>query len=402
MKQKAYLLIALFCGFVQGALAWDGSGTSADPYLIKNSADWKQLADDVSGGNSFSDMFFEMSADIDAQGISVGSESKPFSGTFSGGMYTLTYNAGTISRYTEGLHAPFVLLKGAAIKDLKVVGAIYSKSKYSAGLACFVDGAKTTTVSGCHVSTQINGSYDVNADANFGGFVAYVKSTSSNPLTFTNCSFQGLLGDFSAGSACFVGLTRVPITIEHCMVDPVVVYQGIANTATFVRAADGVNCTLKECYYTQAYGAEQGQGVFKSVEMPKGCTAEIVGEPTLRFNGVNYYGAGTKVSLTVPEGTQFDHWTTEGKPVGCFISDPWTASGIHTIYDIRTQPKLSIATSLPASPQSNRQRYGINYRYLSRNDYKLFMSDSLFQARGYAATTSTKTAYATSTTAKAR
>ena len=383
MKQKAYLLIALFCSFVQGALAWDGSGTSTDPYLIKNSADWKQLADDVSGGNSFSDMFFEMSADIDAQGISVGSESKPFSGTFSGGMYTLTYNAGTISRYTEGLHAPFVLLKGAAIKDLKVVGAIYSKSKYSAGLACFVDGAKTTTVSGCHVSTQINGSYDVNADANFGGFVAYVKSTSSNPLTFTNCSFQGFLGDFTAGSACFVGFTRVPVSIEHCVVDPVVVYQGIANTATFVRADDGVNCTLKECYYTQAYGAEQGQGVFKSVEMPKGCTAEIVGEPTLRFNGVNYYGAGTKVSLTVPEGTQFDHWTTEGKPVGCFISDPWTASGIHTIYDIRTQPKLSIATSLPASPQSNRQRYGINYRYLSNNDYKLFMSDSLFQARGY-------------------
>ena len=383
MKQKAYLLIALLCSFVQGALAWDGSGTSTDPYLIKNSADWKQLADDVSGGNSFSDMFFEMSADIDAQGISVGSESKPFSGTFSGGMYTLTYNAGTISRYTEGLHAPFVLLKGAAIKDLKVVGAIYSKSKYSAGLACFVDGAKTTTVSGCHVSTQINGSYDVNADANFGGFVAYVKSTSSNPLTFTNCSFQGLLGDFSAGSACFVGLTRVPITIEHCMVDPVVVYQGIANTATFVRAADGVNCTLKECYYTQAYGAEQGQGVFKSVKVPDGCKAEIISKPALRFNGVDYYGAGTKVSLTVPEGTQFDHWTTEGKPVGCFISDPWTASGIHTIYDIRTQPKLSIATSLPASPQSNRQRYGINYRYLSRNDYKLFMSDSLFQARGY-------------------
>jgi hypothetical protein len=29
---------------VQGVLAWDGRGTSTDPYLIKSSADWKQLA----------------------------------------------------------------------------------------------------------------------------------------------------------------------------------------------------------------------------------------------------------------------------------------------------------------------------------------------------------------------
>ena len=383
MKQKAYLLIALLCSFAQGAFAWDGSGTSADPYLIKNSADWKQLADDVVGGNSYSDKFFEMTADIDAEGISVGASDKPFSGTVSGGMHTLTYNAGTMAVYREGDNAPFVLLKGATIQDLKVAGIIYSKSKYAAGLACFVDGAKTTTISGCHVSTQMSGDWALNEEACFGGFVALVKSTTNDPLVLKNCSFQGFLGDFTAGSACFVGFTRVPVSIEHCVVDPYTVFQGIANTATFVRAADGVNCTLKECYYTQAYGAEQGQGVFKSVEMPKGCTAEIVSEPTLRFNDVNYYGPGTKVNLTVPEDTQFDHWTTEGKPVGCFISDPWTASGIHTISDIRTQPQLSIATSLPDSPQGNRQRYGINYRYLSNNDYKLFMSDSLFQARGY-------------------
>jgi hypothetical protein len=383
MRQKKLLMIALLCTIVQGVWAWDGSGTSADPYKIKNSADWKQLADDVTGGNSFSGQYFEMTADVDAQGISVGSESKPFSGTFSGGMFTLTYNAGTIGYYREGLHAPFVLLKGAAIKDLKVAGEIYSKSKYSAGLACFVDGAKTTTVSGCHVTTRINGSYDVNDDANFGGFVAFVKSTSSNPLSFKDCSFQGLLGDFTAGSACFVGFTRVPISIEHCMVDPITVYQGVSNTATFVRATDDVTCALKECYYTQAYGKEQGQGVFKSVKVPDGCKAEMVSQPMLTFNGVDYYGPGTQVNLTVPEGTPFDHWVTSGKPIGCFISDPWTADGIHTISDIRTQPQLSIATSMPEPYQSNRERYGINYRYLTDKDYLLFMSDSLRQARGY-------------------
>ena len=50
---------------VQGVLAWDGSGTSTDPYLIQNNADWRQLADDVIGGNSYSGKVFRMTADID-------------------------------------------------------------------------------------------------------------------------------------------------------------------------------------------------------------------------------------------------------------------------------------------------------------------------------------------------
>ena len=117
--------------------------------------------------------------------------------------------------------------------NLKVAGSIYSESMYSAGLACFVDGAKTTTVIGCHVSILLSGSYKVHDCANFGGFVALVKSTSYEPLVFRNCSFQGYLAsDFTAGSACFVGFTRVPVSIEHCMVDPKSVFQGILNTAT--------------------------------------------------------------------------------------------------------------------------------------------------------------------------
>ena len=89
------MILALLCMIAQGAWAWDGEGTSAKPYLIKTSADWKQLADDVSGGNAYSGKYFEMTADIDAQGVSIGSvgadpvSARPFSGIFSGGMYTL-------------------------------------------------------------------------------------------------------------------------------------------------------------------------------------------------------------------------------------------------------------------------------------------------------------------------
>ena len=53
MRQKALLMIALLCTIVQGVWAWDGSGTSTDPYKIKNSADWKQLADEPSRARTF-------------------------------------------------------------------------------------------------------------------------------------------------------------------------------------------------------------------------------------------------------------------------------------------------------------------------------------------------------------
>ena len=382
MLKKYHLLFALLCFVTQVCLAWDGSGTSAAPYLIKNSADWKLLADNVRSGNSFSGQYFEMAADIDAQGISIGDSDKPFSGSFCGRMYTLTYNAGTIGSYKEGLFAPFVLLNGATIKDLKVKGDIYSRSKYAAGLACFVDGARTTTVSGCHVSIELSGSYDVHAEANFGGFVALVKSTVNNTLVFKNCSFQGYLGDFTVGSACFVGFTRIPIIIEHCMVDPRVVFQGIDNTATFVRTAPDVSVSLKECYYTQAYGTEQGEGVFKSVKVPEGCKAEMVSAPDWRFNGVDYYGAGAKVQLTVPKGTAFDHWVTTGKPVGCYISNPWMAGGTHTITDIRTQPQLSIATTMPKA-RKEREMDGTKYRFLGAEDYRLYMSQEYCAQKGF-------------------
>ncbi len=383
MKTKAMLTIVLLCTIVQMTWAWDGDGTSANPYRIQSSADWKQLADDVNGGNSYSDTYFAMTADIDAEGISVGSESKPFSGSFSGGMYTLTYNAGTMSVSSEGNNAPFVLLNGATIKDLKVAGYIYSKSKYAAGLACYVDGAKTTTITGCHVSVVMYGDPMLAEEANFGGFVALVKSTVNDPLVFKNCSFQGsYLGGFAAGSACFVGFTRVPLSFEKCVVDPGAIYIDTPNTATFVRTADGVTCKLTECYYTQAYGTAQGQGVFTSVKVPQGCTAEILGEPTWRFNGVSYYGSGTRVKLTVPEGTAFDHWETTGKNMSCYVSDPWTRDGIHTIADIYTQPQLSIATSMPKA-RKEREMDGTKYRYLGAEDYRLYMSHEYCAQKGF-------------------
>lgn len=94
MRKKAIMLIVLLFAFGQGAMAWDGLGTSTNPYRIQDSNDWKQLADEVLFGNSFSSKYFEMTADIDAGGVSVGADGRPFSGIFDGYSHTLTYNRG--------------------------------------------------------------------------------------------------------------------------------------------------------------------------------------------------------------------------------------------------------------------------------------------------------------------
>lgn len=268
MKQKVMMTIALLCLVVQGAWAWNGSGTSADPYQIQTSADWKQLADDVSGGKSYSGQYFEMIADVDAQGVSVGNSDKPFSGTFSGGMYTLTYNRGTSDSHgpqtVDDYCAPFVRLDGATIRDLKVTGAVYSSHKYAAGIASLIDGATVTTIDGCHVSSLLFASNELSADATFGGIVALVNATCGADPVISNCSFTGSFTFYPTRSGGFVGYANRAVNFNHCMFDPqeTAIVDGCA---TYARMHPEVTCTFKECYFTQVMGTEQGEAVFNEV-----------------------------------------------------------------------------------------------------------------------------------------
>ena len=65
---KKLLLNLLLMLTAATAWAWDGSGTSDDPYLITNAEDLNQLASDVNGGNSYSGKYFEMTNDIQITG----------------------------------------------------------------------------------------------------------------------------------------------------------------------------------------------------------------------------------------------------------------------------------------------------------------------------------------------
>ena len=385
MKRLKWLTVFLLL-IGQTAWAWDGEGTSSNPYLISSTSDWKQLATDVSAGNSYSGKFFRLTADFDADGQSVGTENSPFSGTFDGDGHTLTYDRGgnTDAGFVlvDDYCAPFVRLDGATIRHLNVTGGVYSNHKFAAGIASIINGSKQTTIMDCHVSSILYGGEGVKADATFGGLVAEVKKECTAEPVIKDCSFTGSITMYAAGSSGMVGYAHRSVKFENCLFDPKEYpYAPYVNTcATFVRMPSGVESTFEKCYFTIRMGTQQGKCIFSEVEAAGDCKAEIISEPLIRLYGKKYYGSGTKVRLTVPEGTPFDHWIDNN---GCFISDPWTANGVHTISDVHAMPSLGIATSMPATVKSNADRYGVIYRYLSKHDYKLFMSDSLREARGY-------------------
>ena len=383
--QKVFLMMALICTSVQGVWAWDGSGTATDPYLINSTDDWRQLANDVSGGETYSGKVFRMTVDIDADGVSVGGEEKPFCGTFDGDGYTLTYNRGAATSehvtFVNDFCAPFVRLDGATIRHLKVTGTIFSSHMHAAGIASLIDGQAPTTIVDCDVSSTLQANNSLNADASFAGLVGNVNPTCTASPVIKNCTFTGSILGNATRSSGLVGYTNVAISFVNCIFDPYKIPYS-DECATFVRMASGVTCSFEECYYTARMGTDQGKCMFTEVLVPDGCTAEILGKPMMQRNGKNYYTSGSQVLLTVPEGIPFDHWVTSGEP-GFFINDPWTAGGIHTLTDVRSKPMLMISTSMPEPRMGNRSRFGINYRYLSDRDYLLFMSDSLRQARGY-------------------
>lgn len=384
MKQKAITLLALLLITVQYMWAWDGSGTQTDPYKIQNSADWQEFAIKVSMGNSYQGTFFKMTNDIDANGINAGTSTFAFNGTFDGGGHTLTYNRGENNaqgvQAVDDYCAPFVSLNGATIRHLRVTGTIYSKHMHAAGIASLITGANPTTIDDCHVSSHLFGTNNLSNDASFGGLVGEVLSTCSASPVIKNCSFTGSFGGWVTSSSGMVAFTsKQGITFEHCIFDPKVVPSVEGTPATYVRMAPGVVSSFKECYFTQTMGTSQGVAVFKSVEVPENCTVEIVSEPTIDFDGNKYWQNGATIRLSAPDNADFNHWETNGS---CYVNDPWQRSGTLVLQDVQYKPTFSILNSM-VKPTDERTMDGTKYRYLSKRDYHLYITDEMCRQRGY-------------------
>ncbi len=243
MKIKRYIfLVAALLLMVQGASAWNGSGSSGDPYLIASPADWETFATST---NAYSETFFKLTADITVTTMVTAT----FSGTFDGGGHTLTFNYTA----TGDNAAPFAYITGATIKNLRVAGTITTSNKFAAGIAAQTDG--TTTITNCQSSVTINSS--TSGDGTHGGLVAY---QGSGTLTINNCLFDGeLLGASTSGCGGFVGWVANNSGYDTYISNSLFAPANITVTAsTFCRHKSSTLHLASTCYYITPASTVQG------------------------------------------------------------------------------------------------------------------------------------------------
>ena len=171
-------------------------GTAENPTLIYSTADWDNLEqmierDFVVNAKMMNDIC--VTTRLGSLALN-----QPFKGTFDGNGHTLTVNyqiTDDIEDPTYDLFiAPFIVIKNAVIKNLKVDGNINVTAPngraYACGLVgfCLTEDNESITITNCRVSTHISGNI-----SRFGGIVAGIQYGYESTTTISGCRFDGTM-----------------------------------------------------------------------------------------------------------------------------------------------------------------------------------------------------------------
>lgn len=199
----------------------NGSGTSADPYLIYGATDLANFVTNVNAGTT-SSAYYKL--EVDVSGSSAGVISNAFTGTFDGGMHTISNLGHALFNTVNGGVVKNVILDNVSISSGTNVGAICNEATgasriYNCGILATnstvekdEDGydyisSCSSTITGSGYVGSIVGLLDgssrvincfsyanVSGDSYVGGIVGYnnVATTANNLQTMVmNCMFYG-------------------------------------------------------------------------------------------------------------------------------------------------------------------------------------------------------------------
>ena len=260
-----------------------GAGTEGSPYEIASAEDWAVLA----ALNMSAGKFFRQTADFTTD-LMVGSEARPFEGSYDGGGHTLTFNADDAPADC----APFRYVQGAAISHLRTAGTIRTGQKFAAGLAADVRGK--CTVEDCRSDVTIEST--VKGDGTHGGFVGVCLPESA--ATFRGCVFTGrLLGPDTTHCGGFVGFNKGALTFTECLFAPAELTIG-GSSQNFARAYDSTPPTLNSCCYLGAGLSDRGSQVYSvTAGEDLALSWPELGEPKLVYETAGYTVYGGAVML---------------------------------------------------------------------------------------------------------
>ena len=239
-----------------------------DCYEIASKENWKAFCDIVNSGQNKIDAKLMRNVDLGSEINMVGNDSKEYGGTFDGQGYTLKLNWDSGS---NGYIAPFCVVEGATIKNLRTEGQITSNEKFLSGLLMSAYG--TTTLTNCVSNVNITSSILISA-CNAAGLICSVKPGAN--VTIDDCVVKGNITATTDkgkdGMAGFVRDQEGTCTLNNCL------YLGSGNGDTFSRtfvgdAYYGATTTLNNCYYLNTCGKAQGTKItaeqLKSGEVTK-------------------------------------------------------------------------------------------------------------------------------------
>ena len=168
---------------------FDGEGTENNPYLIKNASNLKQLANNVNSGNSYSNIYFELTENIDMTGETfepIGNQNNHFSGKFDGKGFVIK----GISVNADSYIGLFGYIENASINDVGVEDVNYTGWSNIGGIAGY---SSNSVITNCYSRGHTNGNDCVGAIVGYSGDGTVVQNCFSS-MQHTKYQIYGSVG----------------------------------------------------------------------------------------------------------------------------------------------------------------------------------------------------------------
>jgi len=251
------------------ASEWNGSGTSANPYIISTEADLQLLSERVAAGNPYSGICFKVSKDISLQNswTPIGTSETMFRGTFDGNGKTIS--GMVVSGDYSGLFA--YIGSGANIKNVNLTEFSVSGQKYLAGLVAYADsGDGSISISNCSVDgtmRNISGTYNDNGayvrPEYFAGITAYANATNGS-ITISDCTSRGSYycfwynGGIVGYGTCTDKSLKILNSTNYAYICPGSNGNHCGGIAGYLSSAELEGCTNSGSVSGNAYSEENG------------------------------------------------------------------------------------------------------------------------------------------------
>ena len=224
-----------------------------DCYEIASKENWKEFCVLVNGGQTKLNAKMTANVDLGSDITMAGTNAHNYSGTFDGQGYTLKLNWDSGS---NGYIAPFSVVEGATIRNLRTEGNIKSSYSHLSGLILTVFGK--TTITNCVSDVNITSSKKSGSCA-IAGMALSIKYGAV--VTFTDCIVKGkyntTLKEGSIFVSGFVTDHSGTSTFNNC------IYLGdnVPGGGYTFAAYTYLGPTLNNCYYLNACGKAQGDKI---------------------------------------------------------------------------------------------------------------------------------------------